>query len=62
MNKKRFFDNRLKYLSFIQNTDEKSKISEEIYPFIKKLPKKKEVVIADIQMELFVLPTRVILI
>ena len=41
MNKKRFFDNRLKYLSFIQNTDEKSKISEEIYPFIKKLPKNK---------------------
>lgn len=41
MDKKRFFDDRLKYLSFIQNTNEKSKISEEIYPFIKALPKNK---------------------
>ena len=41
MDKKRFYDDRLKYLSFIQNTNEKSKISEEIYPFIKALPKNK---------------------
>ena len=32
MGKKRFFDDRLKYLSFIQNTGEKKAISEKIYP------------------------------
>ena len=30
MGKKRFFDDRLKYLSFIQNTGEKKAISKEI--------------------------------
>ena len=41
MGKKRFFDDRLKYLSFIQNTEEKKSISEEVYPFIRKLSKQK---------------------
>ena len=35
--KKRFFDDRLKYLSFIQNTGEKKAISEKIYSYISKL-------------------------
>lgn len=35
--KKRFFDDRLKYLSFIQNTGEKKAISEKIYLYISKL-------------------------
>ena len=34
MGKKRFFDDRLKYLSFIQNTSEKKAISFKIYPYI----------------------------
>jgi hypothetical protein len=34
MGKKRFFDDRLKYLSFIQNTSEKKAISQKIYPHI----------------------------
>ena len=34
MGKKRFFDDRLKYLSFIQNTSEKKAISSKIYPYI----------------------------
>ena len=37
MGKKRFFDDRLKYLSFIQNTGEKKAISEEIYSHIASL-------------------------
>jgi hypothetical protein len=41
MGKKRFFDDRLKYLSFIQNTSEKRAISSEIFPHIKSLPKNK---------------------
>ena len=41
MGKKRFFDDRLKYLSFIQNTGEKRAISSEIFPHIKSLPKNK---------------------
>ena len=41
MGKKRFFDDRLKYLSFIQNTGEKKSISEKIYPFISKLSQNK---------------------
>lgn len=41
MGKKRFFDDRLKYLSFIQNTGEKKAISERLYPYISKLPKNK---------------------
>jgi hypothetical protein len=41
MGKKRFFDDRLKYLSFIQNTGEKRAISAEIFPHIKSLPKNK---------------------
>ena len=41
MGKKRFFDDRLKYLSFIQNTGEKKAISEKIYPFISKLSQNK---------------------
>ena len=34
MGKKRFFDDRLKYLSFIQNTSEKKAISMKLYPHI----------------------------
>ena len=34
MGKKRFFDDRLKYLSFIQNTGEKKAISEKVYSYI----------------------------
>ena len=41
MGKKRFFDDRLKYLSFIQNTSEKKIISNEIYPHISKLSQNK---------------------
>ena len=41
MGKKRFFDDRLKYLSFIQNTGEKKAISEKIYPFISRLSQNK---------------------
>ena len=37
MGKKRFFDDRLKYLSFIQNTSEKKAISSKIYPHIASL-------------------------
>jgi len=39
MGKKRFFDNRLKYLSFIQNTSEKRAISMELAPYIASMPK-----------------------
>ena len=38
MGKKRFFDDRLKYLSFIQNTSEKRAISSELTPFIASMP------------------------
>ena len=41
MGKKRFFDDRLKYLSFIQNTGEKKAISEKIYPYISRLSQNK---------------------
>ena len=41
MGKKRFFDDRLKYLSFIQNTGEKKAISEKIYPYIAGLSQNK---------------------
>jgi hypothetical protein len=41
MSKKRFFDDRLKYLSFIQNTGEKKAISEKIYPYITALSENK---------------------
>ena len=41
MGKKRFFDDRLKYLSFIQNTGEKKAISEKIYPHISALSQNK---------------------
>ncbi|MDC1183832.1 hypothetical protein N8150_01375 [Gammaproteobacteria bacterium] len=41
MGKKRFFDDRLKYLSFIQNTGEKRAISKELYPHIASLPQNK---------------------
>ena len=37
MGKKRFFDDRLKYLSFIQNTGEKKAISEKIFSHIANL-------------------------
>ena len=40
MSKNRFYDSRLSYLSFVQNTDEKKVISEKIYPYLSKLPKK----------------------
>ena len=40
MPKNRFYDSRLSYLSFVQNTDEKKIISKQIYPYISKLPKK----------------------
>ena len=39
MGKKRFFDDRLKYLSFIQNTSEKRAISMELAPHIASMPK-----------------------
>ena len=41
MGKKRFFDDRLKYLSFIQNTGEKKAISEKIYTHIAGLSQNK---------------------
>ena len=41
MGKKRFFDDRLKYLSFIQNTSEKKCISERIYPHVASMPENK---------------------
>ena len=41
MGKKRFFDDRLKYLSFIQNTGEKKAISDQIYPHISSLSQNK---------------------
>ncbi len=41
MGKKRFFDDRLKYLSFIQNTGEKKAISEKIYSHISSLSQNK---------------------
>jgi len=39
MRKKRFFDDRLKYLSFIQNTSEKRAISMQLAPHIASMPK-----------------------
>ena len=41
MGKKRFFDDRLKYLSFIQNTSEKKAISEKIFKHISSMPRNK---------------------
>ena len=41
MGKKRFFDDRLKYLSFIQNTSEKKAISLRLYPHIAALSQNK---------------------
>ena len=41
MGKKRFFDDRLKYLSFIQNTGEKKAISLKLYPHIANMSKNK---------------------
>ena len=41
MGKKRFFDDRLKYLSFIQNTSEKKAISQKLYPHIAGLSQNK---------------------
>ena len=41
MGKKRFFDDRLKYLSFIQNTGEKKAISLKLYPYIANMSKNK---------------------
>ena len=41
MGKKRFFDDRLKYLSFIQNTSEKKAISLKLYPYIAGLSQNK---------------------
>ena len=41
MSKNRFYDSRLSYLSFVQNTNEKKIISKKIYPYIEKLPKKR---------------------
>ena len=41
MGKKRFFDDRLKYLSFIQNTGEKKAISQQIYSYISNLSQNK---------------------
>jgi len=38
MGKKRFFDDRLKYLSFIQNTSEKRAISIELAPYVASMP------------------------
>ena len=39
MGKKRFFDDRLKYLSFIQNTSEKRAISMKLVPYIASMSK-----------------------
>ena len=41
MSKNRFYDSRLSYLSFVQNTNEKKIISKKIYPYIEKLPERK---------------------
>ena len=41
MGKKRFFDDRLKYLSFIQNTGEKKEISLRLYPHVANMSKNK---------------------
>ena len=41
MGKKRFFDDRLKYLSFIQNTGEKKAISLKIFPHVASMSKNK---------------------
>ena len=41
MGKKRFFDDRLKYLSFIQNTSEKKAISLKLYPHIASMSQNK---------------------
>ena len=41
MGKKRFFDDRLKYLSFIQNTSEKKAISSKIYPYVANMSQNK---------------------
>ena len=41
MGKKRFFDDRLKYLSFIQNTSEKKAISSKIYPYLANMSQNK---------------------
>lgn len=41
MGKKRFFDDRLKYLSFIQNTEEKKAISEKIFAHVAGLSENK---------------------
>jgi len=41
MGRKRFFDDRLKYLSFIQNTSEKKAISQKLYPHIADLSQNK---------------------
>ena len=41
MGKKRFFDDRLKYLSFIQNTEEKKAISEKIFAYVAGLSENK---------------------
>ena len=38
MSKNRFYDSRLSYLSFVQNTDEKKVISDKIYPYLSNLP------------------------
>ena len=38
MSKNRFYDSRLSYLSFVQNTNEKKVISDKIYPYLSKLP------------------------
>ena len=41
MGRKRFFDDRLKYLSFIQNTSEKKAISQKLYPHVADLSQNK---------------------
>ena len=41
MGKKRFFDDRLKYLSFIQNTEEKKAISEKFFTHVASLSENK---------------------
>ena len=41
MGKKRFFDDRLKYLSFIQNTEEKKAISEKFFSHVAGLSENK---------------------
>ena len=45
--KKRFFDDRLKYLSFIQNTGEKSNLREDLFTYFKTVKNKSYIRVLD---------------